>query len=405
MAALDDRNGNFRVLFRYGGKQFNYSLGRPSPADAEAAKARVEYLLRLLDQRVLTLPAGTSVIDFLRHDGRPPSAPTPEAKDPTLAEIRDAYLVAMGGGALEASTLSTARVHFRHLAATLGDRFRLAGLTLADVQRHVGRRQAAGVTIKKEVDTLRAVWAWAAGMGRLDRPFPPGKPVYPKADERPPFMTWAEVARRVRGGANPAPLWGCLYLTAPEVDELLAFMGTARGPGWLYPMVCVAAHTGMRRSELIRAHAADIDLAAGVVTVREKKRAKGSRTTRRVPLTGFLQKLLGEWTASRPGAVYLLGRGERALSPQAAQELLRAALAGSKWEVLGGFHTLRHSFVSACASKGVDQRLVQEWCGHVDEKTSRRYRHLYPDAQREAIRGVFGGAEGPPAGSGPAPGG
>src|ERR1019366_8613234 len=51
-----------------------------------------------------------------------------------------------------------------------------------------------------------------------------------------------------------------------------------------------------------------------------------------------------------------------------------------------GLHTLRHSFISACASKGVDQRRVQEWAGHMNEATSKRYRHLYPSTQQEAIK-------------------
>ena len=54
-----------------------------------------------------------------------------------------------------------------------------------------------------------------------------------------------------------------------------------------------------------------------------------------------------------------------------------------------GLHCLRHSFISACASKGVDQRLVQEWAGHMNEATSNRYRHLYPSTQQEAISRVF----------------
>jgi site-specific recombinase XerD len=67
----------------------------------------------------------------------------------------------------------------------------------------------------------------------------------------------------------------------------------------------------------------------------------------------------------------------------------KRVLAGTKWERMRGLHTLRHSFISACASKGVDQRLVQEWAGHMNEATSKRYRHLYPSTQQEAIRGVF----------------
>lgn len=57
-----------------------------------------------------------------------------------------------------------------------------------------------------------------------------------------------------------------------------------------------------------------------------------------------------------------------------------------------GLHTLRHSFVSACASAGVDQRLVEEWAGHMSADMSRRYRHLYPSTQQAAIQGVFGQA-------------
>jgi integrase len=56
-----------------------------------------------------------------------------------------------------------------------------------------------------------------------------------------------------------------------------------------------------------------------------------------------------------------------------------------------GCHVLRHSFISACASKGVDQRLIVEWTGHATEEQRRRYRHLYPTAQQQAIRSVFGG--------------
>jgi site-specific recombinase XerD len=62
---------------------------------------------------------------------------------------------------------------------------------------------------------------------------------------------------------------------------------------------------------------------------------------------------------------------------------------GSKWESMRGLHCLRHSFINACASKGVDQRLIQEWAGHMNAATSRRYAHLYPSTQQEAIRGVF----------------
>jgi integrase len=57
---------------------------------------------------------------------------------------------------------------------------------------------------------------------------------------------------------------------------------------------------------------------------------------------------------------------------------------------LRAWHVLRHSFISACASRSVDQRLIDEWVGHTTEEMRRRYRHLYPSVQREAIASVFG---------------
>ncbi len=51
---------------------------------------------------------------------------------------------------------------------------------------------------------------------------------------------------------------------------------------------------------------------------------------------------------------------------------------------------LRHSFISACANAGVDQRMIDAWVGHSTDEQRRRYRHLYPSTQRAAIDRVFG---------------
>ena len=81
--------------------------------------------------------------------------------------------------------------------------------------------------------------------------------------------------------------------------------------------------------------------------------------------------------------------GQAALTRNEVHDHFKQVLAATKWEQMRGLHTLWHSFISACASKGVDQRLVQESAGHMNEATSKRYRHLYPSTQQEAIKGVF----------------
>src|ERR1700693_4380522 len=48
-------------------------------------------------------------------------------------------------------------------------------------------------------------------------------------------------------------LWGSLYLTAEELLAFLRYLAEAARHPFMYPMVCMAAHTGARRSDLIRA--------------------------------------------------------------------------------------------------------------------------------------------------------
>jgi hypothetical protein len=42
------------------------------------------------------------------------------------------------------------------------------------------------------------------------------------------------------------------------------------------------------------------------------------------------------------------------------------------------------------ASKGVDQRIIDDLVGHSTEEQRRRYRHLFPDIKQQAIQDVFG---------------
>lgn len=78
------------------------------------------------------------------------------------------------------------------------------------------------------------------------------------------------------------------------------------------------------------------------------------------------------------------------LTEEEVQHHVKQTLKGSEWAVVRGLHCLRHSFISALASKGVDQRIIDELVGHQSEEQRRRYRHLYPATIKEAVKGVFG---------------
>ena len=153
-------------------------------------------------------------------------------------------------------------------------------------------------------------------------------------------------------------------------------------------MLVIAAHTGARRSELLRAQTEDVNLKTGVVTIREKKRTKGTLTTRRVPTGKLLAEVIKPLLASK--RTYLFGNGDTPLTVDQAKLIFQEIFGKSKWKKLRGFHALRHSFISALACKGVDERIIDEFAGHSTEQQRRRYRHLLPNLTKNAIDTIFG---------------
>jgi integrase len=414
MATLQERNGSFRVLFCYNGKRETFTIGKVGRQEAESTAAQVDHLLMRIEQRFLAVPVGVDIVAFIRNGGKKPEEGAPmQRAEITLGQLRERYLETHGNGSLEKTSLDGIRLHFKHLVTTLGERYPIRTLTLADLQRHVDRRaKAKGIhgrlspaTIKKEIVTLRTTWNWGVRMDLVTGRFPNAGLRYPKGDEKPPFMTWQEIERRIKAGGltdkDRAVLWDALFLTLPEIEELLAYVkGAARQP-WVFPLFVFAAHTGARRSEMIRAQVGDVDFEGGSVLIREKKRARGQRTTRRVPLSSHLAEVLREWLENHPGGQTLFSQASTVarsktkrsaplpVTPDEAHDHFKRTLSVSKWQVMRVWHVLRHSFAGNCAAKGVDQRLIDSWLGHTTE-IRKRYLHLIPSNERQALGGVFG---------------
>lgn len=440
MAGLQQRNGSYRILFRHQGKQHAFTLGKVSEKEAETKVSHVDYLLMRLEQRLAVVPSGMSIVDYVQFDGQADIQKTDEPVEPKPEEILtlkafQAKYMAANEASLEATTLDGIGLHFKYFSKILGEQFPIAKLLLANLQDYVDkRRKAKGrndrtlspATIEKEIITLRTAWNWGVEMKLVEGKFPNQGLRYPKYSEKPPFSTRAEIERQIAGGGlSPgeiADLYDAMYLTVAEMGEFLSDMKTATAPPYLLPMITFAAYTGARRSEIVRTRVADVDFDANMVTIHERKRVRGKLTTRRVPLSPVLTKVLKDWLAIHPGTPFLFsqhadvsrhdvqgpasrrtrtkvasiqnGKPETnvvvtPVTPDDAGDRLHDALAG-KWTVLKGWHTLRHSFISACASKGVDQRMLQAWVGHMSERTNRRYAHLYPSTQQQALASVFG---------------
>ncbi|MBL6704899.1 MAG: site-specific integrase [Planctomycetaceae bacterium] len=229
--------------------------------------------------------------------------------------------------------------------------------------------------------------------------------MFGKHDDKTAFQTWAQIERQIaRDGLNEyeaEPLWQTLYLDASEIKKLLKYIREKATYGFLHPMCVLAGHTGARRSELCRARVADVDLEDSTIAIRERKRAQHQRTTRVVPLTLFARGVLADWLDEKEASPFLFPepyrvdreRGEKAepgaVSPKEASEHLNWTLATSRWDVIPGWHVLRHSFISNCACRVVDQRFIDAWVGHQTDEQRMRRQHLFPDSQQQAIDSVF----------------
>ena len=168
-------------------------------------------------------------------------------------------------------------------------------------------------------------------------------------------------------------------------------------------MCVMAAHTGARRSELCRSMQDDIDFDGDSLLIREKKRVRGKQTFRHVPLSDRLRDAMTLWLPNAAHSYYTFPaehhvhrernsarrENDESASPDEASDHFTQVLAGSKWEKLRGWHVFRHSFISNCASQGVDQRMIDAWVGHQTDAMRRRYRHLFPNRQSDALRKVL----------------
>lgn len=408
MAGIVKKGEAYYCTFRFGGRRHYFTVGRVTESQAKAKATEVDETLDLIERGRLQVPPDVSFVDFVAAGGKVPVvAVRPETV--TAGQLFDQYLAAHANGTIEQNSLGTARTHLNQVGESLGRRFRVQSLTLADLQGHVDRRRKKGVspvTLKKEMATFRACWNWAVHGNLIKGAFPSRGLRYPKEEEKEPFRAFAEIRAIIEAeqpdDARVEVLWESLYLSRSEIEELLVYVRENGTQAWVYPLVAFAAYTGARRSEMLRALATDLDLSAGIVTIREKKRVKGKRSTRTCPVPPRLAGILRDWLSERPASQHLFCQAQRvtrsktkrdsptALTRDEAHDHFKRTLAGSKWAVLRGFHCLRHSFISALASEGVDQRIIDEIVGHQSEEQRKRYRHLYPRVMREAIDRVFG---------------
>lgn len=404
-------SGFYHISFRFGGRKFKRSLKTKNLRTASSRKVRLEDTIRLIESGIIELPPAVDVASYLLSEGKKLGKTV--LVDCKLSKAFEEFFEQIPEGNLELSSIKTMQTHRKHLERLLGKSKYLGSLDVTDLQAYIrkralekGRRgrKIAATTIRKELASLRTVWLWAIDAERIEpRTFPSKGLRYPKLIESPPFQTFSEVqtrtARLEPQSAEARDLWANVFLDRQEVEEVLNLVQQREDlPPFVYPMFVMVAHTGARRSEVMRAKVTD--LAAGVLTIHERKRRRGTLSTRRVPCSARLEAALNRWVEERPsqgdamfchvGQARSVSQTGDPISRDEANHYFYRAISGTKYSQLLGWHVFRHSFCSNCAASGVDQRMIDAWVGHTTDEMRRRYRHLFPNREREALQRVLG---------------
>jgi integrase/recombinase XerC len=168
-------------------------------------------------------------------------------------------------------------------------------------------------------------------------------------------------------------------LAAPAADSPLGLRDRA-----LFETLYSA---GLRVSELVGLDVTDLDLDAGLATVRGKGRRE------RLALLGPpAVEALRAWLDARAAvgpraatqaAVFLNRTGTR-LSSRSVARLLEKYLAQAGMGADASPHTLRHSFATHLLDAGADIRSVQELLGHRSLGTTQIYTHVTTQRLRDS---------------------
>jgi integrase len=194
-----------------------------------------------------------------------------------------------------------------------------------------------------------------------------------KLEGEPPRINWPK--------SNPTRTD---FLSPDECELLLN-----NTEGVVREMILTALRTGMRQGELKGLQWSSIDWENRSVTVRHSRddRMKmlvspKSNRERHVPLDIDVYEVLFKRRGTT-GYVFLDADGEPFDYHRMGRRLTKACKEACLRKI--GWHTLRHTFASHLAMKGVPITAVQQLMGHSNITTTIRYSHLAPSTLRSAI--------------------
>jgi integrase len=420
MAKLNLIGNSYHVRFGFKGITRRYALKTSNLEDARNEKNKIEDTIYQIKMGRLIVPEDCQDVHyFVFTGGKETDRQAPACL--TLQDIWNGYFESIPSESRD--SIKTERTHIKHFIAILKNK-NIRAINFKDLQEYIKTRleedgnrgkTTSTRTIRKEMDTFKGIWNnYALPLKLVSFSFEltfVAKFKLGKESTKAKFQTWEQIENQISRGnlkENEAEfLWDGLFLDLSQIKELLDFVKNSNDSRkWIYPMFLFAAHTGARRSELLRSEIQDWDFQNKTVSIREKKKDKDKEyTTRDINLSDELAQEMKCWIEKNGEGSFVFSKNGIPLteakvanvfakkyyfSKRKDQWILREwYFNNTKWSVLRGWHIFRHSLASNLANAGVDPRLIDDILGHQTEEMRKRYQHMFPQKQKAALNLLF----------------
>lgn len=244
----------------------------------------------------------------------------------------------------------------KHIGAFFGTKL-ISEIKRRDIEGYVAHRKAAGPqpgTLNRELSCLRNMLRKAVDWELIE-----SSPAWGVRKQREEVIEYE-------------------FLTEEEAERLVESC-----PPHLQPIVVLALNTGMRRGEMLQLEWRDVNLAMGMITIRQPK----NHETRHVPMNQRVRDALMKHPKRIVDGklcpyVFSTPKGEQIKSIRNGFD---AALKRAGIDKHIRPHDMRHTFASHLVMKGVDLRTVAKLGGWKTLQMVMRYAHLAPEHLQAAV--------------------
>ncbi len=273
----------------------------------------------------------------------------------TLETALQAFLRAMQGRNRGAATIRAYNtdvsqfitwIHQNNLVATAPSRVERQDIT--EYLAYLAQQGTSGVSRARKLAAIREYFRFLEGHGHIER-----SPA-----------TGVETPKKERNVRT--------YLRLDEYNRMLSLAG---GNPRDYAILQVFLQTGVRVSELCNLRIADVDLEGRALKVTVGK----GMSAREIELEKKAIQAIKSWLAVRSQTIddhLFLNRDREPIGERGVRKLVVKYRTKAGITKKASCHSLRHTFATFKAEKGVSPFQLQQWLGHANLNTTQIYVHM-----------------------------